>query len=240
VLAAVIFAVLVPVPALAVLAVKLFSLKGPVAVGLILMAISPGAPVALRRALDAGGHRAFAPALHLAIVMLAVVTVPGTVLVLDWIFAADFSVSPLHIARQVFFAQLFPIALGAALRAWRPAVAARIEPGFARAGNLLLLVVFVLVLFNMPAIIGATGWIPLVAGMAMTLCALVVGSTFAGRDAAVRPAGALAAAMRNPGLAIVIATVNKASPAVSAAIIGYALGMGLVVVAYLQWRKRKP
>jgi hypothetical protein len=125
------------------------------------------------------------------------------------------------------------------LRAWRPAVAARIEPGFAKAGNLLLLVVFVMALVNMPAIIGATGWIPPVAGVLMTLCALVLGSTFAGRDLAVRPAGALAAAMRNPGLAIVIATVNKASPVVTAAILGYTLGMALVVIAYLQWRKRR-
>jgi len=40
VLAAVVFAVVVPVPALAVLAVKLFSLKGPAAAGLVLMSIS--------------------------------------------------------------------------------------------------------------------------------------------------------------------------------------------------------
>ena len=78
VLAAVVFAVVVPVPVVAVLALKAFALKGPVAVGIVLMAISPGAPVALRRALDAGGNRAFAPALHLAIVMLAVVTVPAS------------------------------------------------------------------------------------------------------------------------------------------------------------------
>ena len=64
VLAAVVFAVVVPVPVLAVLTLKAFALKGPVAVGIVLMAISPGAPVALRRALDAGGNREFAPALH--------------------------------------------------------------------------------------------------------------------------------------------------------------------------------
>jgi hypothetical protein len=73
----------------------------------------------------------------------------------------------------------------------------------------------------------------------MTLCALLVGQTFAGRDAAVRPAGALAAGMRNPGLALVIATVNKAPPGVAAAIIGYTVGMALVVIAYLRWQKRK-
>ena len=127
VLMAVVFAVVVPVPALAVLALKAFGLKGPIAVGIVLMAISPGAPVALRRALDAGGNPAFAPALHLAIVIMAVLTVPATVVILDWIFAADFTVTPFHIGRQVFFAQLLPMALGALLRAMRPALAARLE-----------------------------------------------------------------------------------------------------------------
>jgi predicted Na+-dependent transporter len=54
VLAAVSFAVVVPVPALAVLSLHTLGLRGPVAVGIVLMAISPGAPVALRRALMLG------------------------------------------------------------------------------------------------------------------------------------------------------------------------------------------
>ena len=239
VLLAVVFAVLVPVPALAVLAVKLFGLTGPVAVGIVLMAISPGAPVALRRALDAGGDRAFAPTLHLSIVMLAVVTVPLTVAILDWIFAKDFAVTPLHIGRQVFFAQLLPMALGAALRAVRPALAARLETPLARTGNLLLAVMGLAVLVDMPAIVAAAGWAPMVAGVGITLGALAVGAAFAWRDPAVRPAGAIAAALRTPGLALVIATVNGAPPSVTAAVIGYALGLGLTIVAYLQWRKRR-
>jgi len=238
VLAAVIFAVLVPVPALAVLAVKIFALKGPVAAGIVLMAISPGAPVALRRALDAGGDRAFAPALHLAIVALAVVTVPLTVAILDWIFAADFAVTPWHIGKQVFFAQLLPMALGAALRRFRTPLAARLEAPLTKASNVLLALMGLMVLADIPALIDATGWVPMIAGVGMTACALAVGSVFAWRDAAVRPAAAVAAAMRNPGLALVIATVNNAPPAVTAAVIGYAIGLGVTIIAYLQWRKR--
>ena len=140
VLAAVIFAVVVPIPALTVLVIRLFDPPRAIAAGMILMAISPGAPVALRRALDAGGDQRFAPALHLAIVLLAVLTVPASVLVLDWIFSAQVTVTPLDVVRQVFFAQLMPLAIGATLRAWRPALAGRLEPWFVRAGNLLLLV----------------------------------------------------------------------------------------------------
>jgi BASS family bile acid:Na+ symporter len=239
VLVAVAFAVVVPVPALAVLAVKVFALKGAVAAGIVLMAISPGAPVALRRALDAGGDRAFAPALHLSIVMLAVVTVPASVAILDWIFAADITVTPLHIGRQVFFAQLLPMALGASLRAIRPALAGRLEGPLGRLGNVLLLLLAIAVLADLPPIIAAVGWVPTVAGVGMTLCALAVGAAFAWRDAEVRPAAAVAAAMRNPGLALVIATVNRAPSGVTAAVIGYALGLGATMVAFVHWSRRR-
>jgi len=80
-----------------------------------------------------------APALHLAIVMLAVITVPTSVAILDWISAADFTVTPFHIGRQVFFAQLLPTALGASMRAIRPAFAARLERTLGRVGKFLLL-----------------------------------------------------------------------------------------------------
>jgi predicted Na+-dependent transporter len=239
VLAAVVFAVLVPVPALAVLVLKVFGLKGAVAVGIVLMAISPGAPVALRRALEAGGSREFAPVLHLSIVMLAVVTVPRTVALLSWIFAANFAVSPLDIGRQVFFAQLLPLALGAALRAFRPALAARLEGPLGRVGNWLLLVVAVLVLVDFPPIFRAVGWTPIVAGVGITVCALAVGAAFAWRDPEVWPAAAVAAAMRNPGLALVIATVNRAPFEVTAAVVGYALGLAVTIIVFLRWRRRR-
>jgi len=238
VLAAAVFAVIVPVPAVAVLWVKGFGLVGPVAAGIVLMAISPGAPIALRRALEAGGHRGVAPALHLAIVMLAVVTVPASVAILDWIFAADFAVTPFHIGRQVFFSQLLPLALGAALRAFGPALAARLEPLLARVGSVLLLVLGAFLLADSPAIIADVGWAPTIAGVGMTVCSLAIGWTFAWRDAEVRPAAAVAAAMRNPGLALVIATVNHAPAGVTSAVIGYTLGLAVTIVAFLQWRKR--
>jgi len=238
-LAAVVFAVVVPVPIIAVLGLKALALKGPVAVGIVLMAISPGAPVALRRALDAGGSREFAPALHLAIVMSSVLTIPATVVILDWIFATDFAVTPLHIGRQVFFAQLLPLALGAALNAVRPALAAGLEAPLRRVGNSLLLALGIMLLVDLPPTIAAVGWTPMIAGVIITVCALAIGAAFAWRDADMRPAAALAAAMRNPGLALVIATVNRAPPDVTSAVIGYALGLGVTIIAFLQWHKRR-
>jgi BASS family bile acid:Na+ symporter len=239
VLAALLFAVVVPVPVIAVLFVKGLGIKGATAAGILLMAISPGAPVALRRAIEAGGHPAFAPALHLAIVMSAVVTVPASVAILDWIYEKDFTVSPLDVARQVFIAQLLPLGIGAALRAYRPAVAARIEPHLARIANAMLVGLVVALVIALWSLLEEVGWMPFFAGLVLALCALLVGAACSGRDAAVRPAGAVAAAMRNPGLALLIATVNKMPAAVVAGVFGCALGMAAVVTAFVVWQGRR-
>jgi predicted Na+-dependent transporter len=227
------------VPATAVLVVKLFGIKGAVAAGILLMAISPGAPVALRRAIEAGGHVAFAPTLHLAIVLFAVVTVPASVAALDVIFDKDFTVSPFDVARQVFFAQLLPLGLGAALRAFRPAAAARIEPRLARISNVMMLALFIVLLVVLWPLLEEIGWVPLAAGAGLTICALLLGAACAGRDPAVQSAGAVAAAMRNPGLALLIAAVNKAPTAVVAAVFGYTIGLVVIVTAFVAWQSRR-
>ena len=236
-LAAVLFAVIVPVPALAVIVVKSFGLRGAVAAGIVLMAISPGAPVALRRAIQAGAGMGFAPTLHLAIVMLAVITVPLSAMIMSWIFSVRFAISPLDVARQVFFAQLLPLAIGAALRAWRPALITRLEPRLAAISNLMLVALAVLCVLALGPRFAAIGWAPLLAGAGLTLCALVAGTLFAGRNASVKPAAAVAAAMRNPGLALLIATRNAAPPDVTAAVFEYALGLAAIILAFVMWQK---
>jgi hypothetical protein len=68
---------------------------------------------------------------------------------------------------------------------------------------------------------------------------LLVGAAFAGRDAPVRSAGAVAAAMRNPGLALLIASANKLPVAVIASVFGYALGLTLVVTLFVVGQGRR-
>lgn len=239
VLLALLFAAVVPMPLLAIITVDWFDLRGPVAVGLMLMAISPGAPFALKRAIDAGGHREFAPALHVAIVVLAVVTVPLSVAILAKLYSAKFEITYLQIARQVFVAQLLPLLLGALVRYLWPAFATRIEPPMVRFGNKLVFLLLVVTLIDIVPVLDNIGFVPTIAGMVLTVFALFIGALSAGRDAAVRPAGAIAVAMRNPGLALVIAQANNAKPAVTAAIIGYSFGVGLVVAGFLWWQRRR-
>ncbi|HEX5093220.1 MAG TPA: hypothetical protein VFV84_11100 [Burkholderiales bacterium] len=226
-------AVLAVVPAIAVLAAKLLGLHGAVAAGILLMAISPGAPVALRRAIEAGGGAAFAPALHLAILALAVVTVPVSLAALSALYGKAFSISPLDVGRQVLFAQLLPIGLGAALRAWQPGTASRVEALLARILNPALLAVVALLLAVLWPELAAVGWTPFAAGAGLTLSALGFGAVLVWRDPGARRVAAVAAAMRNPGLALLIATANRLPSEVSAAALGYAVGGALVVTLFV-------
>ena len=70
------FSVLVAVPVIAWIVARAFDVPHSAEVGIMLMAISPGAPVALRRTLRAGGHAAFAQALHIALAIIAVLSMP--------------------------------------------------------------------------------------------------------------------------------------------------------------------
>ena len=238
VLAAIILGVVVPIPALAVGLVTLMGIEGPIRLGIVLMSVSPGAPLALRRAIDAGGHARFAPALHLAIVLLAIITVPASIEILNEVFGVSFEISALDVGRQVFFSQVLPIGLGALILAYRPELAARIEPPLEKLSNVLFLSLVGACVYFLGGPLIRIGWVPTLAGMGLTALALAIGSACAGRDTDARPPAAVAAAMRNPGLALLIANLNNSAPAVAAVVFGYALGAAVIVFAYVAWQVR--
>ena len=45
--------------------------------------------------------------------------------------------------------------------------------------------------------------------------------------------------MRKPSLALVVATVNRAPPDVTASTIGYSFGLSVTLLASTQWRQRQ-
>ena len=105
--------VLVIVPAIGFATTFAFDLSLPEQVGVVLMAIAPGAPLALRRALASGGHAGFAPALQIALAILAVPALPLWVAVGNWILGTHGIIDAAAVGRQVILAQLLPLALGA-------------------------------------------------------------------------------------------------------------------------------
>jgi BASS family bile acid:Na+ symporter len=232
------FAVLVAVPALAWLVASAFDLPRAAEIGIVLMAISPGAPVALRRSLGAGGHQTFAPALQIAVAALAVISMPLSIEAFDAYYGGHATAAPLEIARQVFIAQLLPLALGLLARHLLPAQAAWLEPRLKRLAGLLLLALLVLVMANIWEVVIGAGLRVTLAIVIVTICALIVGHLMGGPEPATRTATAICSGARNAGLALLVATLNAASPAITAAVLAYFVIAFLTLVPYVAWRRR--
>jgi bile acid:Na+ symporter, BASS family len=232
------FSVLVAVPAIALIVTRFLDLPRVVEVGIVLMSISPGAPVALRRSLGAGGHRAFAPSLQICVALLATFSMPLSIAALNEVYAGRASISAWDVAKQVFVAQLLPLALGMTVRRFRAELARRLEPKLARAGNLLLLVFVAVVLVNVWEVTMNAGIRIWPAILVITAAALAVGHLLGGPDPATRTAVAITSALRNPGLALLVANFNRWPPLIMGTVLAYVLVAVVVVILYAMWRRR--
>jgi len=237
-LARALFSVLVAMPALAWLVARTLELPRAAEIGIMLMAVAPGAPVALRRSLGAGGHRSFAPALQIPVAVLAVGSMPLWVAAFNEYYGGSASADPLELARQVFIAQLLPLSLGMTMRRVAAAHAAWLEPRLRRVGGVLLAILLVLALIDIWHVVVGAGVRVSLAIVLVTALALLAGHLLGGPDPATRTATAISTAARNPGLALLVATLNAASPAITAAILAYFVIAALTVIPYVAWRRR--
>ncbi|MBK6805868.1 MAG: hypothetical protein IPG84_13920 [Betaproteobacteria bacterium] len=234
------FSVLIAVPALALVVARAFDLARPVEIGILLMAISPGAPVALRRAIGAGGHHSFAPALQILVAVLAVVSMPVWIALLNEVYAGHATIDPAQLARQVFTAQLLPLGLGILIRYRRPTAAAWLESKLARIATGLLLLLAVLAIIDIGQVVVNAGPRIVLAIATVTALALAVGHLLGGPDPATRTAVAISSAIRNPGLALLVATLNAAPPEITATVLAYLIVSAVAVIPYVAWRRRRP
>jgi predicted Na+-dependent transporter len=229
---------LVLVPAVALVAARIFALEGPALVGLLLVGISPGAPLALRRSRDAGGNASFATILQIVIAIASVVAVPVWILLLDAIFSTRHDIALGVLARQVFLAQILPLACGAAFALLAPALAARVAPLMLRLSGLLLLVIALAVLAYVFKALTALPLAALLASLCVTAVALAGGDRACGPGPDTRTAGAIVCALRNPGVAFLVASANGLPNGVRIMVLAHVLLTTLLVIAYVTMRRR--
>ena len=125
-----------------------------------------------------------------------------------------------------------------AMRRVAAARAAWLEPKLKRIGGALLVLLLVLVLVNIWEVVVSAGLRVSLAIVLVTTLALMVGHALGGPDPATRTATAISTAVRNPGLALLVATLNAASPAIIGAILAYFVIAALTVIPYIAWRRR--
>jgi BASS family bile acid:Na+ symporter len=232
------FAVLVAVPVLAIVVARGLRLPLAAEVGIALMAIAPGAPIALQRSLGAGAERCFAPGLQVTVALAAVVSMPASVALLDQLFNTNAVLSHWHVMKQVSVVQLLPLATGVAIGRLLPGPASRLAAHVERFGKLLLLVLVGVAVAAFWTVIIAAGPAVALAAALTTAAALAVGHWLGGEDPGTRTAVAIASAARNPGLALLVASLNSAPPAVKATLLSYMVVAAFTVLPYAMLRGR--
>jgi BASS family bile acid:Na+ symporter len=229
---------LIAVPAVAMLAGSLFALQPAALAGLLLIGISPGAPMALRRSREHGGHASFSIVLQVAVALLAIVAVPAWVLLLDLLYGAHADIDLVPLAHQVLMAQLLPLGLGVACALFQPSIAARLAGPLLRLSGIMLLVICALVLWQVGPLLPGLGMRPFGASALLAASAIGLGHWVGGPAADTRTTSAIVCALRNPGIALLVASTNAMSETAKQVVMAHVLVTTLLLLAYLAARRR--
>ena len=233
-----IFASVVAVPAIAIVVARAFELPRAAEIGIVLMAIAPGAPVAVRRALGGGAPPSFVAALQLSISALAVVSMPFTVAALDEVYSGSAAVEPWRLAREVFVFQLLPVMLGAGAQlAWKERLPSIVD-SLSVLGTVLVGLLVVLVVLDEYPVAGEVGGRTVAAVLVTVLLAIATGHAMGRGSPGTRTGSAVAAGTRNVGLAMLVASINPGLREVAATLVAYFLISALALAPYLAWRRR--
>ena len=231
--------VLVPLAALVLIKFSLaLPVAPPVRFAIALMALSPSAPLTLHKAGRKGGDREMAALLQVLAAIAAIVTIPLMADLFREVFAVSgWDLAHADVALQVLVAQVLPLLLGLGLRRGFPALAARlVRPLNKVADGLLLLLVLVILGFTLPALSAflAGNLIALPLLVVMVALCLAIGWLLAGPEPTESTTTALVTSMRNPGLALLFASIHaEGIPAVKLAILSYVLVTVIVSIPFL-------
>jgi BASS family bile acid:Na+ symporter len=193
------------VPLVAYLITFIFTLDISVEIGLILLSTAAGAPFLPKLVEVAKGNIAFSVGL---MVLLMVVTVIYLPIVLP-LLLGDVEVNPWDIARSLIIMMLIPLAIGLLIRARYEEAATKLQPTFAMAANIgiILLAVIGLVL-NFDSMIALVGTFGILAGIIFVVVALVIGYLLGGSDPGIKSVTGLGSGQRNIAAALVVAGQN--------------------------------
>ena len=225
-------------PLVATLLVLGLRLNPPIAQGLLLMAISPLAPLIPGNAYRAGAERARIVALYASLIVLAIIVVPLTVMLLNAVFSAHAVARLGTIGDVVLVSAIIPILMGLTLGEIFPRFSRRAAPVVAFV-SYAVLALFVVALLWMAGrqFLAMLGNGTIFAFGLTALAGLVAGHLLGGPDRGGRIALAFAASVRHPGIAAAIAHASGASSQAILATILFLLNGAVVTMLYQQWLK---
>src|SRR5215471_14912843 len=226
----------VVVPLLAVAVAKGMRLEEPFALGLLLLALAPGAPFIPKVVQIARGNLAFATGL---MVLLIVGTAADLPLLLPRLIAGV-EIDTWQVERSLFLLMLLPLFIGLAVHAKFRSLPAWLSSSMGFVANVSGLVVFVLiVVFNFKSVLSLFGTGAIFAGLVFVVLSVFVGRLCGGSDRAIRDALGLGTGLRNVGAALLVGAKNFNDPRVNVMVIVSALvGIFILLPVAGAWGRR--
>jgi predicted Na+-dependent transporter len=180
-----------------------------------------------------GGNAKLAESILLISSLISIVTAPLLLKFYEMISGLHLDVTFSHIIRQFAVAQFIPIVLSVTLRYFFPKLL-NISKYIIRGASLLLFICFMIIIWQKQAAFGEFRINGYVAIIIITASAFILGTLIAGKNPKNQIALAIESAMRNPGLAFLIAAENFAAERVNLAIVPLLVTMaGTIIVCTL-------
>jgi bile acid:Na+ symporter, BASS family len=229
---------LVIVPILAVLVVTWVGLPPVIAVGVLLMAASPGVPFLPRVAAVAKGNVAFGVGLMIVLQLASIVTTPITLnLILPAAAAVRVPVARVLVTLVLF--QLLPLALGMIVQSRSEPLARRLAGPVKALSTLGLLGTIVLFIGpHLDVLAEVAGGGALLSMLLLVVLAWPLGLRLGGPDAGIRKTLAIGTSLRNIGLCLLIATQDFPETGVAAAVGAYFLIQAIANFGYAKYLGR--
>jgi BASS family bile acid:Na+ symporter len=235
-----IVAVNVVVPIAAILIVLALRMDQPVKQGIVIMAVSPLAPLIPGRLLKAGADASVAVGLYFWLLLLAVVIVPASVALLGAVTAEDVFLPAGRIAWLVLASVLAPLLGGMAIASLLPRQAPLLAKIAGILGNLMLLLfIFALLYMAGGQMIALAQDGTLLACVVTVAAALAGGHLLGGPEPIERMALGIAAATRHPGIAVMIAHSALDDRRVVLAVLLFLFVSVIVSAVYQAWALRR-
>jgi BASS family bile acid:Na+ symporter len=236
---------LLAVPLFALVLGVVFGLSEPILVGLLLVAVAPGAPFIPQLVAMSGANSHEAIRLTAALTIVATMTVPLLVAFTLALLGVDTRFAPWRFLLPLLVVLVVPLLVGGYVRHRRPALASTLAPRLAALSNLTLLTALVVVPLLDP---GATlrvfatllGTGALLVMAVFVLLTILVGWVVGGPTRQKRRILALGTAGRNVNVALFIATGAFPASNADATIVAFAVVMLVVSLLVVWFWRRSP
>ena len=225
--------VLVPLAALAL--VKVLTLAPGVEIGLLVLAVSAGAPLLPRKLLHIGDG-AYIFSLVVTSSLLAIILVPAWLAVLGPQFGRPVNLDASRVGWVLAKSFLLPLAVGMLIRWFFPAFAERIVNRLmAIAGLVLTVCALALLILHWDVLLDAR-WSGVLTLATLIAIALAIGHLLGGPAEEDRTALAIACSTRHLGIAVLVAA-SLPGPRTAVIIAFYILTSAVISIPYLRWRR---